>query len=151
MMPRREFTVAGLSAAALAAATAVGFGQEKGKNVTEPGHGDRHDKCAQTCSDCQRACDGCANYCAELLAGGGHHLSTLRSCADCADFCATAAQVVARRGVMTDLICQGCADACERCAKECEQHGKNDKVMTHCAEQCRRCEAACREMLSSKK
>jgi len=150
MLHRREFAIAGLSAAALAAAQATGLAKEP---PDRPGGeaGDHFDRCAKACSECQRACDGCANHCAELMAGGApHHLTTLRSCGDCADFCATAAQIVARRGLMADLICQGCAEACARCAKECEQHGQGDKTMTRCAEECRRCEAACREMLNRK-
>ena len=152
MLHRREFAIAGLSAAALAAVRRSGFGDETSKPTGGDAHGAHYDKCAQVCSDCQRACSACENYCVELVAGGArHHLTTLRSCGDCADFCATAAQIVARRGVMAELVCQGCAEACARCAKECEQNGQNDKVMTHCAEECRRCEAACREMISSKK
>lgn len=148
MIRRREFAIAGMSAAALAALKATGFAApgDRGR-----GH-DRDDmfsKCARACSDCQRECDACATHCAESMAEGAkHHLATLMSCRDCADVCSTAAQIVARGGPYADLICQACAEVCARCAKECEHHGRDDKVMARCAEECRKCETACRAMLS---
>jgi hypothetical protein len=48
---------------------------------------------------------------------------------------------------MSELICQACADACAKCAKECRTHGSDDKAMAACAAECDKCEKACREML----
>src|SRR5882672_4130947 len=126
MIPRREFALAGLSAAAQEARSAAG----------KP-RGDHFETCAAACSDCQRECDACATHCAELLAKGErHHLSTLMTCRDCADLCSAAAHIVARHGAFAALVCQSCAEACLRCAKECEQHGKDDQIMIRCAQEC---------------
>jgi len=154
MIHRREFTVAGLSAAALAALHVAGAADEP-SGVEPPRVGsanpeDRFEPCARTCSDCQRECDYCATHCADLLGKGEqHHLVTLMSCRDCAELCAAASRIVARHGSFADLFCQSCAEACLRCAKACEEHGKNDKVMLRCAEECRTCEKACRDMVAS--
>jgi hypothetical protein len=159
MIGRREFGAAGLSAAAaLVAMQAPGFAKEKERptrsakpgNNESPEHGE-HDKafeaCAKACSDCQRACDSCASHCAhEVHAGNAEHMPTLSTCLDCADFCATASRISARGGVFADLICGACADACDRCAKECEKM-THDEHMAMCAKQCRDCEAACRKMI----
>jgi len=145
MIHRREFALAGFSAAALAA---LGSAGERRPEPKEP-HSAMFDKCAKICSDCQRECEACATYCGKLLAKGAeHHFDTLMSCRDCADLCSAAASLTARQGPFSDLVCRACAEACARCAGQCEQHGRGDAVMTRCAEECRTCEAACRDMLS---
>jgi len=151
MLGRREFAAAGLSAAALTAMQAAGFAQDRPRRSANAPHHDAHteafQECAKACSDCQRACDSCSTHCAhQLRAGNTEHMATLSSCLDCADFCATAAQITARGGPFVDLICEGCADACARCAKACEAF-PDDEHMTACAKECRACEKACREML----
>ena len=72
-------------------------------------------------------------------------MMSLRTCLDCADFCSAAAQMVARHGAFSQLICDSCAIACARCAAECDKH-KGDKHMEACAAECRKCEKACRDM-----
>jgi len=104
------------------------------------------EKCAKACNDCQRICDACARHCTHLVAEGKkEHVKTLRTCQDCASFCATAAQIVSRGGPFADLICKGCAEACNRCGKACKEH--SDDMMQKCAEECARCEKACQEMV----
>ena len=145
MIGRREFGVAGLSAAALAVVQGSAFAQPKAKKADE--HDDVLQACAKACSDCQRSCDMCAAHCAHLLhAGHKEHMTTLATCQDCADFCAAAAQIVARGGPFAGLICESCAEACARCGKECGKF-PDDKHMTACAKECRKCEKACREMV----
>jgi len=145
MIRRREFALAGLSAAAL---TAFGSADER-RPDRKDGHDVAFDKCAKSCSDCQRECEACATHCGKLLVkGSDHHLDTLMTCRDCADLCSTAASLTARRGTFADLACRACADACAKCATQCDRHGRDDSVMTRCAEECRRCETACREMIS---
>jgi hypothetical protein len=143
MLGRREFTSLGISAAALGGYQAVARGAEE-----EEHHGlsDAHEECAEACNDCQVKCDACATHCAEQLAAGHkEYLTTLNTCRDCADFCSTAAQIVARSGPFAGLICKGCADACQRCGKECDKF--DHKMMQDCAKECFLCEKACREML----
>src|SRR5689334_21128894 len=112
-MLRREFTMAGLSAAALATSTAVGLAQGNDRQGLSRDRNDAHDKCAEACSDCQRECDFCVTHCADRMAEGSRqHLATLQSCRDCAEICSAAATIVAGRGPMAALICRACTDAC---------------------------------------
>lgn len=141
MIGRRQFGMAGLSAAALAAMHSTGLAGEKDHEH------ELHDECAEACSDCQRECDACATHCAGMVADGKkNHIMSMQSCQDCADFCAAASRIVARGGLFSTLICESCAEACARCAKQCEEH-PHDKRMTACAKECRKCETACRGMI----
>jgi hypothetical protein len=79
--------------------------------------------------------------------GKKEHQTTLRTCLDCATHCSAAAQITARRGPFSDLICKACAEACAKCGKECAKFSE-DEHMKKCADECRRCEKACREMLT---
>jgi hypothetical protein len=124
-----------------------------GPVAAQPRPGDKHAahflKCAEECNNCQRACDSCATHCGQLLAQGKkEHFATLQTCQDCSTFCSAAAAIAARQGPFADLICKACADACVRCAKECDKHAEHDAQMKQCAEACRKCEQACRAMLT---
>jgi hypothetical protein len=113
---------------------------------TKDAHSDMMMSCAKACSDCQRACDMCSAHCIALLAEGKtQHAKTQQICNDCALVCAASAQIVARHGPLTNVICTACSDACNQCAKACDAF-KDDAHMKHCAEQCRLCEKACRTM-----
>src|SRR5260221_4260170 len=102
MIGRREFALAGLSAAAWAAVQTVGGADDK-NNAGSTAEAEAFDACAKACSDCQRDCDASATHCAELLAKGEHHhLPALMSCRDCADACSAASQIVARQGPFAD-------------------------------------------------
>src|SRR5215471_13063196 len=109
MIGRRQFALAGLSAAAWGAMQAVAGADEK-EAAGATADSETFEACAKACSDCQRICDSCATHCAELLnKGEHHHFNTLMSCQDCADVCSAAAQIVARKGPFADLVCQACA------------------------------------------
>src|SRR5436190_17363733 len=74
MIRRREFALAGLSTVALAA---LGSAGEKPPDAREPSE-TVFDHCAKACSDCHRACEGCATHCGRLMARGAEqHLDTL--------------------------------------------------------------------------
>lgn len=141
--------LAGVGLAALSVtAQRQGGADEK---ATQRGHTGSvmHEKCAAACSDCQRACDACAHHCGLMLAEGKkEHLTTLQTCQDCATVCAAAAGIVARHGPFSDAICKACAEACNRCGKECEKF-PNDPMMKKCADACKACEKACRDMLDA--
>jgi hypothetical protein len=138
-------------AAVLSTAVVAPNGQQPGEKATQPGHPapTMHEKCAAACSDCQRICDACARHCgAMLVEGKKEHLTTLQTCQDCAAVCAVAASIVARQGPFSDTICKACAEACNRCGKECDKF-PNDPMMKKCAEICKSCEKACRDMLDA--
>ncbi len=149
MIHRREFAVAGLSAAAIALLQRSGAAEDRVPKIGSSNPADHFEPCARACSDCQRECDFCAAHCADMLGKGEQtHLVTLQACLDCAGVCGAAAHIVARHGLFSDLMCQACSEACSRCAKECETFGKDDEKMQACAAQCRSCEKACRDMLT---
>jgi hypothetical protein len=151
MVGRREFGLTGIAAAAALAMKATAVADDKTGSAGHAGHGGMFSKCAEACSNCQRECDACAHHCAVQLAEGHKaHLMTLQTCLDCAALCATAAQIVSREGIFSNLACTACADACARCGKECDKH-QGDKMMAACAEECRRCEKACRDMVAMAK
>src|SRR5438105_2096895 len=115
MIGRREFAMTGMSAIALAAMQGRILADEHEHGHGHEGHGHEgaFSDCAEACSDCQRECDACGHHCAVLLAGGDkEHLRTLQTCQDCADVCTAAAQIVARQGAFSSLICDACATAC---------------------------------------
>ena len=145
-MNRRDFTATGVTTAAMMLAGNRAFGHVKpDADARDEG---AFSKCARACSDCQRECDSCSRHCAtQVSLGHKHHMTTLATCLDCATVCAAASQVVSRQGPYSQLICEACADACQRCGKSCDEHGRDDKPMSRCAEECRRCEVACREMI----
>jgi hypothetical protein len=117
-----------------------------GNSADKSGHHESMQACAKACSDCQRECDMCTMHCSTLLAEGQKdHVTSMRSCQDCATICAAAAQIVARGGPHSGLICESCAKACDHCGKICEKFPK-DEHMTKCAEECRKCQRACEDM-----
>jgi hypothetical protein len=61
-------------------------------------------------------------------------------------FCA--AQIVARGGPFSTIICSACAETCSECGKACEKL-PDDKHMKACAEECRKCERACKAMVKT--
>ena len=110
-------------------------------------HHAAYEACAKACNECQRVCDACSTHCATLVAEGKKdHLTTLKECQDCATYCSAAAQIVARGGPHSALICESCAKACDQCAKACEKF-PDDKHMKACAEECRKCQKECEAMV----
>src|ERR1700733_5428311 len=79
--------------------------------AADPKHSVVNETCAKACNDCQRMCDSCVTHCADLAAEGNMkgHLTTLKECQDCATCCTAAAQIVARGGPHSVLICECCA------------------------------------------
>jgi hypothetical protein len=105
--------------------------------------------CAKACDDCARSCNLCSAHCATMLSEGKkEHLLTLRTCQDCATICSAAADVMARNGPFSDVMCVACAEACKRCGDACEKLG-TDPIMKQCADECRKCEEACRKMVKA--
>jgi hypothetical protein len=99
---------------------------------------------------CAHACRVCADAClAEPM------VADLRQCIrldlDCADLCLAAWSMGARRsGGNADMlyeVLELCAEACGRCAEECEGHAEMHEHCRLCAEACRTCEAACHAAL----
>lgn len=92
---------------------------------------DRHSMCLQMAT----------GYCLER--GGNHvknaHLGLLLNCAK---LCQMSANFMLSNSSMHGRVCLICAEACEACAKRCEQVGD----MRDCVEECQRCAKSCGTM-----
>lgn len=169
-MGRREFGVAGLSAAAAVMAGAA-FAQPPVRPAREPGLGDPHgrarqpreadphaehdhaadprafDECSRACSDAQRACDATAEHCMEASAAGSRqHADALKMVLDCADMCAAAARVMGRHGALAGPVAEACVETCRMTASFAGRFG-DDELMRRCAEACRRAGDSCARMI----
>jgi hypothetical protein len=92
--------------------------------------------------ECARACRKCAAACLEE-----QNIDSLRECIrldrDCAWICDLTSAYLLADSPFSTQACQLCADICEACALECENH----REMAHCrecAEACRRCAETCK-------
>lgn len=109
---------------------------------------DTMQKCVQDCTECHNICMETLAYCISM--GGKHVEAThLQSLMDCAESCATSANFMLRNSGLHMQMCGVCADACERCATNCEQFS-GDAQMKACADMCRRCAESCRQMAGMK-
>ena len=102
-------------------------------------------ECLEACVECLVACEMCSAACLEeddvkMMA------ACIRLDRDCAEACAAAVRVMARGGPLAKEFCRLCAEACDRCAAECEKHAQHHDHCRICAEACRRCADACRRM-----
>ena len=70
----------------------------------------------------------------------------LRLDRDCAEACQMAVRVMVRGGENVAEVCRMCAVICDRCAEECEKHAAHHEHCRICAEICRRCAEECRRM-----
>lgn len=114
------------------------------------GVGEKIRACIEACGECAQVCRICADACLgeEMVAD---LVRCIRTDLDCADLCEATQGVLVRRGKDDDgfvkAVLQACAEACARCADECEKHEHEHCRL--CAEACRRCENACRELLAA--
>ena len=102
-------------------------------------------ECIQECSGCHQVCLQTIQHC---LAMGGKHAEQahIRLLADCAQICAVSADFMVRGSTLHGRTCGVCAEACRRCAEDCDRVGGGEQQMKLCADTCRRCAASCRAM-----
>jgi hypothetical protein len=100
--------------------------------------------CIEACNECAEACEYCADACLDE-----DDVASLVECIrldrDCADLCRLVASFLARGSSLSPAIARACADACDACAAECDDH-----ELEHCracAEACRDCADECRRMM----
>ncbi|MBK6940900.1 MAG: four-helix bundle copper-binding protein [Planctomycetes bacterium] len=153
-MSFRLFAIVALVLAACCAF--IAYGQDKpakkeGMQHEHMRHAEVDEALVKALGDCAGACDSCADYCIDMVAGGmPEHAETLRSCLDCATVCGAAACVAGRAGPYTSMLTNECAEVCAACAAMCEKM-PDDAQMKKCAEACRACEKACRAAAKSEK
>jgi hypothetical protein len=101
------------------------------------------------CKACEKDCLDCFESCLGHVAGGHEaHLECLKLCQDCASICATCAEISGRGGPLETTIATACAEACEKCAVECEKH-TDDESCVACAKECRKCLKVCQAHLKA--
>ena len=149
-MDRRELLGAFGAAAAGMMATGA-FAAPAGEGKDHHHHMDKvHEDCLSACADCAKACNMMAHHCMDKIIDGGpdvkRHAKAHSLAMDCQAFCVLSASMIARGSDLMQYSCESCADACRRCAEECEKPG-GDAVMKSCGEKCRACEKTCDEMV----
>jgi len=102
------------------------------------------DSCYLQCKECEKTCLACVDSCLDELAGNADRKNCIKLCLDCADICGVCSKIAARGGPLEATIATACAEACEKCAAECEKH-KDDKACQACAERCKKCAKECKE------
>jgi hypothetical protein len=105
-------------------------------------------QCIDDCTTCHQVCLQTIQHC---LGTGGKHAeqSHIRVMADCAQICAVGADFMLRDSNLHGRTCGVCAEACQRCADDCERIDGGDQQMKLCADACRRCAESCRKMASA--
>ena len=92
-------------------------------------------------NNCVVACEHCTMACL-----GEQDVKMLSRCIrldlDCAAVCRLAVTLVARGSENANRILAECADICDACANECEQHAHMEHCK-QCAEACRVCAELC--------
>ncbi|XVH32121.1 four-helix bundle copper-binding protein [Haloferacaceae archaeon DSL9] len=102
---------------------------------------DEMQNCLDNCLEAAQACEWCADACA----GEGEEMADcIRLCRDVADIATLHARFIARDSAFESDLAGVCADACEECADECEQHDHDHCQV--CAEVLRECAETCRSM-----
>jgi hypothetical protein len=150
MWRRRELLGAlGTGAAGLALMARRTGAADTGPTDGDPKHAGMEKSCYGACNDCAEACNKAFHHCVEQAsAGKPRHGKMAQTVVDCAAFCGLSAELISRHSTMMVFSCQACADACRRCAQECESFD-TDLDIKLCFEACQRCEESCRNMVKA--
>jgi hypothetical protein len=107
-------------------------------------------QCIENCTTCHQVCLRTIQHC---LGMGGKHVEPkhIRTMADCVQICAVSADFMLRGSDLHPRTCGVCAEACQRCADDCDRVGAggSDTQMKQCADTCRRCAESCRRMAAA--
>jgi len=150
MWRRREILGAlGTGAAGLALALNKTEAGDQPSGDDDPKHAGMKRACCDACGACAEACNKAFHHSLEQSSAGKPRYAKLaQTVADCAAFCSLSAEMIARHSMMMTLSCRACADACRRCAQECETFD-TDLDVKLCTEACQRCEESCRNMVKT--
>lgn len=103
------------------------------------------EKCAHLCHECQDACLRLVPHCLSL--GGAHatpaHIGMLM---DCIAICGASHDLLRRGSARHVHTCAACAVICDACAEDCERLAGGDRAMEECAKVCGECAESCRAM-----
>jgi hypothetical protein len=149
MWTRRNLIGTALAGATGAALVARRASAQAPAGTAHPEHDVMWKTCANTCGDCARSCNAAFHHCLTQAAlAKGPHARMAQTLADCAAFCALSSEMLSRKSTFSLISCGACADACKRCAQECESFD-TDLEMKACQQDCQRCEESCRKMVQS--
>jgi hypothetical protein len=150
MWRRRDILGAlGTGAAGLALVANQTQASEQPSGGDDPKHAGMAKSCCDACGTCAEACNKAFHHCIEQASSGKpRHAKMAQMVADCAAFCALSATMISRHSMLMVLSCRACADACRRCAQECETFD-TDIDMKICLDACQRCEESCRNMVKA--
>ena len=89
-------------------------------------------ECIEACFDCAQSCTACADAC--IGEGDIQMLARcIRLCLDCADVCESTGKILSRQMAfdpqLVEAALRACAEACQVCGEECEQHAEHHE---HC-------------------
>jgi len=107
-------------------------------------------ECIERCFSCAQSCTACADACLSE-----DMLDKLRRCVrldlDCADICMATGAIASRRTETSEQVLlrllEICANVCQLCAEECEEHASQHAHCKICAAECRLCEESCRRAM----
>lgn len=120
-----------------------------GSREDDPHHAAMLKSCGSVCGECNDACNKGFHHCIGQSARGKMPYAKMaQTLIDCTAFCALSAELISRGSAMMVISCQACADACRRCAQECETFD-TDLDMKICLDACKRCEESCRHMVKT--
>ncbi|CQH53590.1 uncharacterized protein HHUB_1981 [Halobacterium hubeiense] len=107
------------------------------------GLNDEQRECIENCNEAAEICEWCADECL----GDPEMEECARLCRDVADLTSLHARFMARDSQYSGDLAAVCADACEACAEECEQHDADH--CQECADVLEKCAESCRSMANS--
>ena len=103
-------------------------------------------KCIDACLACAVACNNCGFECLHSPEVT-QRIRCIQLNHECAIICFAAANMLSSGNKWIGALYQECAEICDACAEECEQHIQVD-CCKKCAETCRKCAEECRSMLT---
>ena len=101
---------------------------------------DEQRDCFENCMEATSVCEWCADECL----GSEDMEECARLCRDVVDIASLHARFMARGSDYSSQLAGTCADVCEACADECENHDADHCQI--CAEVLRECAESCRNM-----
>ena len=101
---------------------------------------DRMAECIDNCFEAAQAAEWCADECIQL--GSKEMVKCIRLCRDVADLTTLHARFMVRNSDYHADLGAICADLCQECATECEQHDHDHcqtaaAILQDCADSCR--------------
>lgn len=100
--------------------------------------------CIEACLRCAAICNYCASSCTQEK-----DVNMMAACIkldmECAAICYATGQLMSLGSDKAMDLCRICAEICEACARECEQHDHFEHCRV-CTKTCYQCAEECREM-----